>query len=179
MFDIHEPGWKWFKAQKDNHLPYELCYIRHFPFSYLFPPYVNRDITKYFLQLEAFYVIDIKSLEIIGQKPRSGCVFVFIDAINTQPLYYSYITPWGTTAQSPETGNWEFSHISSATPQYLTGTLKCTLFFFQVPLYSDCCHNCMSKRKFQTFTRFRDELQKLLGHIHTKRITYNPFCTDF
>lgn len=43
------------------------------------------------------------------------------------------------------------------------------LDFFQIPLYSDCCHNCMSKRKLQTFTRFRDELQGTVQlHSHKR-----------
>lgn len=171
MLDIHEPGWKWFKAQKDNHLLQELCYIRHFPFFYLFPPYVNWDSNKYFLQLGSFQIIDIKSLEIIGQKPHSSCVFIFIDAINTQPLYYSYITLWGTTAQSLETGNWEFSHISSATPQYLTGTLKCTLIFSKYHDTRTAATTAWARDNFKHFQGLEMSCKKLFGCIHTKGIT--------
>lgn len=102
-----------------------------------------------------------------------------MDAINTQPLYYSSITPWGTTAQSPGAGNWEFSHISGATPQYLTGTLKCTFIFSKHHNAQTAATTARARENLKHLQGLEMSCKKLFGPTDTKGITYNPFCTDF
>lgn len=60
---------------------------------------------------------------------NKNLITVVFSYVLMQKILSSYITLWFTTAQSFEAGNWELSHISSTSPQYMTVTLKRTLIF--------------------------------------------------